>query len=232
MSVMEHWGPLIQTVLWVGLIGSALWFFYKPLYGLLSAIQKRIEAGSGVKAGPFEISEQLKPQDTTKQREKIEFELIETLDDAQLAGIREAVPPQIKDAIQANYFQAEDLALRAIQADYGATINRQVTAGADMGFDGAFVVNGRLNIVEVKFVRRPVSPAKVEADLDRISGAISRYGWRNVQIILAFVFENPEDLASAERLQRIAQQSTLPTTIRAYSLAQLQAQFGVGPGGR
>jgi hypothetical protein len=49
--------------------------------------------------------------------------------------------------LRAKYFQAEDLVLRAIQSEYGATVSRQVTAGADMGFDGAFVSNGRLNIV-------------------------------------------------------------------------------------
>jgi len=54
--------------------------------------------------------------------------------------------------LQAKYFQAEDLVLRAIQTEYGAAVKRQVTAGNDMGFDAAFSSNGRLNIVEVKYV--------------------------------------------------------------------------------
>jgi hypothetical protein len=226
---MEHWGPLIQTVLWVGLVGTALWFYHQPLYGLLTAIQRRIEAGSSIKAGPFEISEQLKPQDASKQREKVESELAEALQEPYAAVAEGTALSQQKAGIQARYFQAEDLALRAIQAEFGATISRQVTAGADIGFDGAFVINGRYNIVEVKFVRRSISQSKIKADLDRLVGAISRYGWRNVQIILAFVFENPADIADAERVQRIVQQSSVPTVVRTYSLAQLQAQFGVGP---
>jgi len=52
---MEHISSLIQTVLWVGLIGGIVWRFNKPIYELLSALYSRIEAGSTIKAGPFEL---------------------------------------------------------------------------------------------------------------------------------------------------------------------------------
>lgn len=226
-TAMEHWGPLIQTVLWVGLIGVALWYFYEPLHGILIAIQRRIEAGSNVKAGPFEISEQLKPQEALQQREKMESEVSAALKDPQNEVMTNSDLSRQKVRIQAKYFQAEDLALRALQAEFGTAISRQVTAGNDEGFDGAFVVNGQFNIVEVKYVLKTISSTKVENVLTRLTSTISRYRWRNVQIILALVYENTADAAEIERLQRIAQQSSVQTVVRIYSLAQLQAKFGV-----
>ncbi len=56
---MEHISPLIQTVLWVGLVAAIVWRFHIPIYGILAALQKRVESGASVKAGPFEISERL-----------------------------------------------------------------------------------------------------------------------------------------------------------------------------
>lgn len=230
---MEYIAPLIQTVLWVGLIGVALWRFYEPVYGLLVALQKRVEGGSNIKAGPFEITEQLKPQDPSKQKEKAAIELAEVLQE-QHAGF--APPPsegasQRAAAIQAKYFQAEDLVLRAIQAEYGATVSRQVTAGADMGFDGAFVSNGRLNIVEVKYLSRPATDmSKLGLSVDRITESISRYGWRNAQIILAIVVESVEDIARVtSRLQALEsrRQESVAVVVRCYAFAELQQRFGV-----
>jgi hypothetical protein len=134
-------------------------------------------------------------------------------------------------SLRAKYFQAEDLVLRAIQSEYGATVSRQVTAGADIGFDGTFVSNGRLNIVEVKYLARPsANLARLEASIDRLAQVISRYGWRNVQIILAVVVESPEDTPKVTvRLQRLIDQSSLPVPVivRCYSFAELQQKFGI-----
>lgn len=228
---MEHIAPLIQTVLWVGLIAAVLWRFYSPIYGLLIALQKRVETGSNIKAGPFELTEQLKPQDPTKQKEKAESEVQEALQDspeAEFAAMTSS-PSQRAAGFQAKYFQVEDLVLRAIQSEYGATVNRQVTAGADMGFDGAFITNGRLNIVEVKYVAGSANTiSKLRRSVERLSSAISGYGWRNAQIILAVVFERAEEMAKgSERLQELISVSSVPIVIRCYSFSELQLKFGV-----
>lgn len=230
---MEHIAPLLQTVLWVGLLGIALWRFHEPLHGLLVALQRRIESGSNIKAGPFELSDQLKPQDPSKQREKTAIEVAEVLQEQPL----EQSPPlpqsnSLRAAeIQAKYFQAEDLVLRAIQAEYGATVSRQVTAGADMGFDGAFVSNGRLNIVEVKYLQRSASNiSKFLHTVDRIAESVTRYGWRNAQIILAVVVENAEDVAKVTtRLQNLMERKkqSIEVVVRCYNFAELQEKFGV-----
>ncbi len=230
---MEHIAPLLQTVLWVCLLGVALWRFHEPIHGLLVALQKRIESGSNIKAGPFELTEQLKPQAPSKQKEKAAIELAEVLQEQQpeqLLPLFESIS-QRAAAVQAKYFQAEDLVLRAIQAEYGATVSRQVTAGADMGFDGAFVSNGRLNIVEVKYLSRPSSNlSKMLQSVDRIAASVSRYGWRNVQIILAVVVENADDVTKVNtRLQELIdhKQESVAVVVRCYTFAELQQKFGV-----
>src|SRR5207244_3920955 len=63
----------------------------------------------------------------------------------------------------------------------GATVSRQVTAGADMGFYGTFITNGRLNIVEVKYVRTARALTRIRETLDELvrSGCL-RFSTRRV----------------------------------------------------
>jgi hypothetical protein len=224
---MEHIAPLIQTVLWVSLIAGIVWRFNKPIFDLLVALNKRVTAGSTIKAGPFELSDQLKPQDPTKQKEKAESEVRELLQAEEETDTSQ--PVKNVATIQARYFQAEDLTLRALQAEYGITISRQLTAGADMGFDGVFVIKGQLTIIEVKYFTGKISTNKLRHSVNRITTAIERYGWGNVRIILAVVFENAEDIAKLEKRlkEEIIVSSRFWVEVRCYSLKELQENFGV-----
>ena len=227
---MENLAPLIQTILWVGLITGILWRFHGPIYGILIALQKRIESGSSIKAGPFEIVDQLKPQDPAKQREKAANEVQEALQ-VPASGTQAPSSPST-DALglidPSIYFQAEDLALRALQSEYGKPVNRQMTAGKDLGFDGALVINGRLSIIEVKYAANLGNITYYRNTLEKISNAIHRYGWRNVEIILAVVFESNEDIPKgSEILQTLVQGLSLPVIVRCYSFAELRVKFGV-----
>jgi len=226
---MEHIAPLIQTVLWVSLIAGIVWRFHAPIYGLLVALQKRIEAGSNVKAGPFEITDQLKPQDPIAQKEKATAEAQEALDSQnQLAPVAKSVVGPLTQ-IRARYFQAEDLALRAIQSEYDSPIKRQVTAGRDDGFDGVFVADGRTNVIEVKYIASKGQNQKIKPSIQRLTTTIQQYGWPNAQIILALVFEQEEDVKHARELLSIAfAQNDVPVVVRVFTMHQLNAQFGVG----
>lgn len=177
---MEHWGPLLQTVLWVGLIGAVIWWARAPLHGILNAVQKRIEGGSEIKAGPFSIVDPLRPQQPGEQLQKIEEEA-QALDLDQssaegglapepVAPARDEVSSMAKplDPSQANGYerisasravrtqmalQSEDLVIRLLQSEYGVAIQRQMTGGKDPGYDGVFSTPmGRVSIIEVKFV--------------------------------------------------------------------------------
>jgi hypothetical protein len=226
---MEHIAPLIQTVLWVGLITGTLWRFHAPIYGVLVALQKRIEAGSDVKAGPFEISDKLKPQNSNAQNEKATAEAQDALD-ARIQAV-----PAAKSVVGAltqfrdRYFQAEDLALRAIQIEYGSPIKRQVTAGRDDGFDGVFVTDGRTNVIEVKYIANQGQNQRLKQTVQRLTSTIQQYGWPNTQIILALVYEREEDVKHAREMLSVAfAQNEVPVVIRVFTIPQLYAQFGIG----
>lgn len=228
---MEHISPLAQTFLWVGLLTACFVKFRNPVYALLVALEKRVLEGSSIKAGPIEIGA-LMPQLPSRQKEKAAAELQEALSEASSSELPTALEPtpQKRRALYEKYFQAEDLALRAIQAEYGATMRRQVTAGLDRGFDGVFVSNGQLSIVEVKYLSRPSSSMlPLGKAIDGIYASIFRYGWQNARVILAVVVEKMEDVSeTTTRLQRfIETKSTpVPLVVRCFSLEELQAEFG------
>jgi hypothetical protein len=226
---MEHAAPLIQTVLWVGLIAGIVWRFHEPIYGLLVALQKSIEAGSSIKAGPFELTNQLKPQNALSQKERAATEVQEVLR-SEPAPLEASTPDSERIAkVQARYFQAEDLVLRAMQSEYGAPMNRQVTAGRDAGFDGVFLSAGRINVVEVKYIADEGSVRRFKVTIDRLTHSIQQYGWTNAQIVLALVFEHPEKIGRTnETLSAMFSANVVPVVVRCYGLADLQAQYGVG----
>jgi hypothetical protein len=226
---MEHIAPLIQTILWVGLIAGIVWCFYAPIYGLLVALQKRIEGGSNIKAGPFEITEQLKPQDPILQNQKVSAEIQEVVQAEDHTETAVTPSPERSTEIKARYFQAEDLVLRALQAEYGAPLSRQVTAGRDAGFDGIFVSGGRTNIVEVKYIAGKGQSSRFKPAIQHLTESIQQYAWPNPQIILALVFENEADVKhSRELLSSAFLQNAIPVVVRTFTMAQLRAQFGVG----
>jgi len=219
--IMEQIIPLIQTLLWVGLIGSIIWRFNQPIYELLVALRKRIETGSDLKVGPFEITQQLTSQDITTQKTKANTELVEL---SRTATSTLAKPSNL----QARYYQAEDLALRAIQADYGIPISRQVTGGTDTGFDGAFSINGQLHIVEVKYTYHKISVQTIRDIINGIITSLEHYQWHNVRIILALILEDHENLIVSEQLlKEIAESYQFKIDIRNYVFSELQEQFGM-----
>lgn len=227
---MQHTAPFIQNLLLVGLIAGIVWKFHKPLYGLLEALQKRVESGSNIKAGPFEITEQLRPQDPVSQQQKAAAETLEVLE----AQAQEQEAPEEKplaeraSTVQARYFQAEDLVLRAIQAEYGAPVKRQMAAGRDAGFDGVFYASHRANVVEVKYVPGRGHNQKLRAAVERLTATIQQYGWLNAQIILALVFETEEDIERVKELLSAAFLSNpIPVEVKTYAMFALEEQFGV-----
>jgi len=226
---MEHIAPLIQTILWVGLIAGIVWRFHAPIYGLLVALQRRIEAGSNIKAGPFEITDQLKPQDPNAQREKAAAEIQEAIKDQTPVAAMTNVLGKATASIHERYFQAEDLVLRAIQSEYGAPMNRQVTAGRDSGFDGVFTSGGKTNVVEVKYIAAKGKSPRLKESVHRLTKIIEQYAWQNARIILALVFESQEDVKNQMEILSVAfSENAVPIVVRVFTMAQLRAQFGVG----
>ena len=245
MENMEHIAPLIQTILWVGLISVIVWRFYKPLYDLLLALSERIKSGSNIKAGPFELSD-MQPQLPTQQAAKANAEISEAYlaSTAQTAPVTTPAPattttttipaptttttPAPTQQFKAKYFLAEDLALRALQSEFGEPINRQITAGQDKGFDGAFVKDRQLHIVEVKYSSGRHTMEQVQSAIRQIKMAVNRYGWKSVQIVIALVVDDAELVYSLQgTLADRYSDSDIPVEFRVYSLPELESKFGL-----
>jgi hypothetical protein len=228
---MKDLAPLIQTVLWVGLIGGIVWRYSKQIHALLEAIQKRIESGSGIKAGPFEIAALLQPQNPEQQKKNIIQEISEATEVESSVTMPPISPSTFvsRDDLRTRYFQAEDLALRAIQAEYNIPISRQLQAGRDMQFDGFFAKGGTAHIVEVKYSQRPYPTNQILQIVDRIFAGIGRYGWRNVKVIIAVVYgDSSIDLNQEKgRLLKAIEDYKVAVEIRCFSIEQLAQQFGV-----
>lgn len=219
--------PLFQTLLWVALVVALVLGFNKPIRQILLALRQRVETGSAVKAGWFELSE-LKPQPVEQQRERAQFELAEANAEQRATS---ASPIHVHPTVTPGQFLfAEDLALRALQADLGVALNRQISAGPNAGFDAAFAQAGKLNVVEVKFFAGSVTPTKLRTSLDRIAIAVDRVHWKNVKIILVLVFKRAEDVyLHKEATYRALDGFSLPVEVRTYSLPELRSRFGVAP---
>lgn len=238
---------LAQTILWVLLVSGIVAYFRKPLYALLDALAERIKSGSDIKAGPFSL--QMRPLAPSAQAERAGEEIREAFANSTPGTAAQVVcpsgqtganpqPPSPTPApvtsptptpeFRTAYFQAEDLALRALQAEFGCPIDRQVTAGMDGGFDGAFVLNNRLKIVEVKYLAGRPNTSQIRRSLDAIQGVLLRYPWKSVDVILAVVVDMTGAVDRVREELTMAVSSTpIPTELRVYSMTELQIRFGV-----
>ena len=61
--------PLQQTLAWIFLIAVIVFLFRKQIAALIQAINSRIEAGSGVEAGPFKLSPELMKMDNVAEKQ-------------------------------------------------------------------------------------------------------------------------------------------------------------------
>ena len=214
---MEHVLPFLQTLLWVVLIGGIVWRFNAPLHGLLTALQRRVEAGSGIKAGPFELSAPIRTQLAEEQKEKTT---------AEIQAISHDGPKGALNQLRDKYIQVEDLALRAVQLAYKVPIGRQVVVGLDARFDGAFTKYENLYVVEVKYVPGEPKPSLIREALERASKVLIDAGVRKATIVLAVVFDDEEHVSNIEpMLPQLTAFSTFPCDVRLYSHSKLLFEY-------
>jgi len=220
---MESVAPLLQTVLWVGLIGVLAWRFHKNIDALLGAIQKRIESGSRVKAGPFEL-DALQPQDAEQQKQKLDEELFEV---KQEVSIGEQASSEGK--LRSRILQTEDLALRAIQEEFGAPISRQVKIGTDLRADGAFTRNGHVYLVEVKYIERVYNASFIARTALRAVSTFKKYNFGNATLLLALVYHDDRVDIVTERERIAGDLASYINTIdlRIYKFTELSKKYGL-----
>ena len=230
---MQYIAPLLQTLLWVGLVAGIVIRFHNPIHGLLSALQRRIEAGSTIEAGPFKLGSDVKPTPPEQQRARSETELAQIVNEQLFEPVETGTPalpaPPEPTKLRNRFFQAEELAMRAIQTEFNEPINRQVSIGPGLEADGAFIQNDELHLVEVKFIVRPKNARNtIERTLAHYQRGFGATRRKSVVIVLALVFEYESDVTSSTlEFQEIANASELRVEVRGFSLKQLQATYGL-----
>lgn len=233
LGTMEHIAPLIQTALWVALVAGIVIRFHRPIHALLVALQQRIEAGSAIEAGPFKLGADLRPTPAVQQRQRSEAELAQIVTEQlelpgtsadQTAGAS-AEPPKLRS----RFFLAEELALRAVQTEFNAPINRQVSIAPGVETDGAFIHKDELHVVEVKYIVRPKNAeSTIRNTLAHYERAFGDTRKRSIILVLALVYEHEADIAASRaRFEELARQSELRVIVRGYSRKTLQSTFGL-----
>jgi hypothetical protein len=221
--------PLMQTVLWVGLIGSIIYRYHRSIESIIESLKRRIDSGGGLKLGPVELAALAKPLDPEQQIKKLNEDVAQLVEAERAAGSSGASPPLKRENIQAQYLRAEDLALRELQSEYDVTIGRQIQLGSNLAFDGAFVQDGRLYIIEVKYSRRLLPRAIVQQTVERCFSRIRSRAWKSTRLIFAVVYEDLNiDLAKEkERIWKVVAEYGEEADVRCYHLAELATKFGI-----
>lgn len=220
--------PLFQTLMWLLFSSILIWFYRKELTKLLNAIINRIISGSAIKT-PWFTLEGLQTQSPEQQAKKAERDFLEE-NEPEIAiepktSTRTEISPEV---LRARSFQAEDLALRAIQAEYGVPISRQLQAGQNMPLDGVFVKDGTAYIVEVKYSRGSYTTGRVLMLLSHILAGITKFHWRNVKLLLAVVYDDTVDPDKEQtRLIEAVKDYVVDVEIRCFSFKDLAAKFGI-----
>jgi hypothetical protein len=222
--------PLLQTILWVGLIVWLIHRYNAQVVAILTSIQDRVAKGSSVKAGPFELGQDIRPQDAQEQKNRLEEEiqqLGEPPPGPQLLPPGEGSQSSRLD-LQKRYLLAEDLVMRELQIEFGAPVNRQIRVGG-VELDGMFAKEGSGYGIEVKYVRRRVTSDRLIDSLTRLQSSLQRLGWRRFTLILALVCESDEPISPSdiERIQARLSQLGVPVMVRVYTLQSLADKFGI-----
>jgi hypothetical protein len=227
---MKELVPLIQTVLWVGLISVVLYRYHGLIEALITSVKARIDSGDSLRVGPVELAALAKPQNPEQQAKKLDEEV------AQIVEANEAEHPgEIKiqtsrEGVRSLYLRAEDLALREIQYEYQAPVGRQIQIGSGLEFDGAFAKEGTLHVIEIKYSEnRPLPRAIIEQTITRLFSRVEKRGWKNVRIIFAVVYGDSRiDLDKEQRrIAAAVSEYGDRADIRCYHLDNLAKKFGI-----
>ena len=117
--------------------------------------------------------------------------------------------------------------MRAVQTEFNAPINRQISIGPRLEADGAFIHNDELHLVEVKFIVRPKNAiSTIERTLSHYQRAFGATRKRTVVLVLALVYQYESDVTkNTLEFQEIANASELRVEVRGYNLKQLQTTY-------
>lgn len=220
---MEILAGILPTLLWVLLIAGIVWRFNSPIHSLLNAIAKRLEAGAALKFGRFEIGELTTPQLPEEQKARLQAEVQEIIRTTPIE-----MQADTKASLQSMYIQAEELALRAIQAEYGSSVQRQASLGHGVNVDGIIKIKNDITIIEVKYTIHKISLDVVKNAITQLRGyrdSVPRI--KDAKFILALVHDQAEPGISEVVIREQAHKADIDLDIKLYSFRELASRFGV-----
>lgn len=222
LKALAPFAALGQTLVWVLLIVGLVMWLNGPIKKILEVIYTRVDAGNAIKVGWFELAE-LKTLSREQQRIKAQEEIAilgeqrDTLQCSETKG----------KSIASIYFESEDLALRAVQTEYGVPLVRQVEGVRGAQFDAAFVKDGCLHVVEVKSFNKSFGLERLRSSIGRIADATRQMGGPKAHLIVAIVYTGTENQSEVKtKIGEVLMNLSLEVDIRVYSLENLRKEFG------
>jgi hypothetical protein len=233
VATVGDYVPFFQTLLWIILIVWLIQKFRTELGAIVQAVKKRIEDGAGLKAGPIELAELIRPQSSAEQAARLENEISESVE-SDAEGDEDDSSGESSDSsgieyTRNRYILAEDLVLRKLQEEYGSLVNRQVTNGAEASFDGFFVKDNHPYGVEVKYVRGGLMTPQFLAITEGIHRRIRAVGWRKFTLLFVVVTddETPPPDHQLEFFRARLEELPGTTVLRVFRFRDLADEFGI-----
>ena len=137
---MKPWIPLFQTLCWIILIVWLLHRFKAEVAALVGAVQKRIERGSSLKAGPFELGELDIPPSKPNAAAGPPSEAQQPPPSAKIPGVQHGVDPQHTFLLRSSWHGLKILKACkwASQGNRLLKLRELANVGSPMAYDYAF----------------------------------------------------------------------------------------------
>jgi len=218
--------PLFQTGLWVALIAWALRTHNGTITRVIDELLNRVEGGASFKVGSFEVGQKYEASSLERQRADAQEELADFIEDQEEAGSESKFT---REHIENEGVIAEDLALRALQAEFGMFIHRHAQISKSLHVDGIIEDDKKYTLVEVKLVSDHSLSRTVKRVADRMQAAFDAEGWKNTSAIICLVnIDREPNEADEASVREELSEYTFRVDWRLYGLTSLRSEFGVG----
>jgi len=173
---------------------------------------------------------QLRPQTVPERKVRLDREVQEV----RLAGptLRPSVALREPEAgkLRSDVVLAEELAFRAVEAEFGRPILRHVRAASDVQVDGVFQLADREVALEVKFARTSDWERFAQQALTLSKSFTGKGRVRPVTVLLVVVADGlsgEQRAAAAHRLERYLEGAGPAVKLRVFDFAALKQEFGI-----
>jgi hypothetical protein len=138
----------------------------------------------------------------------------------------EALFPSALAPVRSRVREAEELALRWVERNYGAVVRRSVTL-VGYPFDGIFAHNGVLHVVEVMYVVRwSRSFRRIYNKIEELLKTMRGLTARNARLLVVVVVEYPSNKQTMSEIDALRDRHLVPVEVVILTAASLRGEFG------